>query len=148
MVQIVKEIDVTALAAHYITYIYHNVASATRLAADVNTKGDEDQEPEHEAFASLSTFLDDGTDEPSEADRAGGIGVILRLLHDHVQRIYQVDYEDPRVADCISSGLIALLENGIIPVRQERLNAAIKAIKPLLKTARFDERYILVPSWE
>lgn len=142
LVEVVKNIDPISLGAHYITYIYHNVMAAIRCVED------EEREENIESFESLSTFLDDGKEEPSKADRAGGVRVILSLLHEHVLRIRNAKYESPRVASFISSALIALTERGTISLHQEQLNDAIESMKPLLETARFEDRYIFRPQWE
>lgn len=74
---------------------------------------------------------------------------IIRGLDEHVRRIYQVEQESPRVADFISSALIALLEHGTIHCGQDHLNTARAATMfPLLDLSRFERRYVLRSPWE
>jgi len=126
----------------YFGYIYGYVFGAARRANRVQFQAA--SEKEHSASQEGGG---DRHQEDEEVSPAQMMNEIIEGLDEHVRRIHLVDHESPRVADFVSSALIALLEHGTIHCGQEHLNAAREAILPLLDLSRFERRYILRPLW-
>ena len=137
-----RHIDPSQLGSQYFGYIHGYVFGATRRANRVQFQAA--SEKEHSASEEGEG---DCHQEDEEVSPAQMMNVIIEGLDEHVRRIHLVDHESPRVADFVSSALIALLEHGTIHCGQEHLNAAREAILPLLDLSRFERRYILRPLW-
>jgi hypothetical protein len=68
---------------------------------------------------------------------------VLHCLEDSVLWIHQHDYEICLNADMLSRVFISLFERNQVTCRQDELNAAIQAIKPLWYESRFARYYVL-----
>ncbi len=142
LTDVVRHIDPSQLGSQYFGYIYGYVFGAARRANRVQFQAA--SEKEHSASQEGGG---DRHQEDEEVSPAQMMNEIIEGLDEHVRRIHLVDHESPRVADFVSSALIALLEHGTIHCGQEHLNAAREAILPLLDLSRFERRYILRPLW-
>jgi hypothetical protein len=143
LTDVVRYIDPSQLGPQYFGYIHGRIFGAARRANGVQFQVAEEQEPPTSEEAG-----DDRHQEDEEVSLVQMINEIIEGLDEHVRRIHLVDHESPRVADSLSSALIALLEHGAIRCGQEHLNAAREAIIPLLDLSRFERRYVLRPHWE
>jgi|SRR5260221_5214616 len=111
-------------------------------------KGEHSQAAQEEKQPTSEKAEEDLHQENEDESPTHMMNEIIEGLDEHVRRIHQVEHESPKVADSISSALIALLEHGTIYCGQEHLNAAREAILPLLDLSRFEKRYVLRPLWE
>jgi hypothetical protein len=138
----VRHIDPLRLAPQYIGYIHGYVSGAAHLVNSKQAQVTEEEEP------LASEESGEALDKEEEISPVQEVNEIIDSLSEHVRRIHLFEHESPQVADYLSCAFIALLEHGTIPCGQEHLNAAKKAICPLLDLSRFEERYILRPPWE
>ncbi len=143
LTDVVRHIDPSQLGSQYFGYIHGYVFEAARRAN--RTQFQVAEEKEHPASEEAG---DDHHHEDKEVSPDQMMNEIIEGLDEHVRRIHLVDHESSRVADFVSSALIALLEHGTIHCGQEHLNAAREAILPLLDLSRFERRYILRLPWE
>ena len=139
---LVQHLDPSKLAPRLIGYIHGYVSGATWLVNSEQFQVPEEEEPPA-SEESGDTLLDE-----EEVSPVQEIKEIIDSLSEHVRRIHLVEHESPQVADYLSCAFIALLEHGTIHCGQEHLNAVREAILPLLDLSRFEERYVLRPSWE
>ena len=143
LTDVVRHIDPSQLGSQYFGYIHGYVFGAVWRANRAQFQVAE--EKEHPASEEVG---DDRHQEDEEVSPDQMMNEIIEGLDEHVRRIHLVDHESPRVADFVSSALIALLEHGTIHCGQEHLNAAKEAMLPLLDLSRFEERYVLRLPWE
>ncbi len=143
LTDVVRFIDPSQLGSQYFRYIGGYVFGAARRA-----KGEHFQTAREEEQPTSEEAEDDRYQENEDKSPAQMMKEIIEGLDGHVRRIHQVEHESPKVADFVSSALIALVEHGTIYCGQEHLNAAREAILPLLDLSRFEERYVLRPPWE
>ncbi len=143
LTEVVRHIDPSQLESQYFPYIGGRVFGAARRA-----KGEHFQTAQKEEQPASEEVEEDRHQENEDESPAHMMEEIIKGLDEHVRRIHQVEHESPKVADSITSALIALLEHGTIHCGQEHLNAAREAILPLLDLSRFEDRYVLRPPWE
>lgn len=67
---------------------------------------------------------------------------IIECLHNHVNRIHEIEYESTDFAEIISQVFISIAEGEKSFVEQDQLNNAKQALLPLWQQSRFDERFI------
>jgi DNA-binding TFAR19-related protein (PDSD5 family) len=142
LTNVVRHIDPLQLGSQYFGYIGGRVFGAAQRANAGAFQRTEEEQPASEEEA------DDRCQNHEDESSVHMMQEIIGGLDEHVRRIYQVEHERPRVADSISSALIALLEHGTIHCGQNHLNAARAAMLPLLDLSRFERRYVLRPPWE
>ncbi len=143
LTDVVRCIDPSQLGSQYFSYIGGRVFGAARRA-----KGEHSQAAQEEKQPTSEKAEEDLHQENEDESPTHMMNEIIEGLDEHVRRIHQVEHESPKVADSISSALIALLEHGTIYCGQEHLNAAREAILPLLDLSRFEKRYVLRLLWE
>jgi hypothetical protein len=142
LTNVVRHIDPATIASQYFGYIEGNLAGALRLA-----QWEEHKEQAEEESDPAEGLEENSDEEEAEQTPSQKVEHIISLMETHVRRIEQADSENQRVADYVSRGLIALLEDGTIHCSQAEMNAAREVLRPLLELSRFEERYILRDPW-
>ncbi len=125
LTELVRHIDPLQLDRGQIEYSNKHIYAAEHIA-----------DSEQVRYKDLTVGAD-------SAARIQKVHEIVGKLSEHVERICNVDHESPRVADYLSCIFFAFLEQGTIHGGQKYLNAAKKAVLPLLDLSRFEERYVL-----